>query len=88
MKDVTRRFSEKEIVKFYALFVYASKKSVELEKFKTPSFMIDNALEYFSDIEEYDKAASIKNYFDKNETRIIDFTEEEWELKQILTGKA
>ena len=86
MKDVTRRFSEKEIVKFYALFVYASKKSIELEKFKTPSFMVEHALEYFSDIEEYDKAASIKNYFDKNETRIINFTEEEWAIKKMLTG--
>lgn len=87
MEKITRKFKEKEIIKFYALFVYASKKSRELEKVKTPSFLIDHALAYFSEIEEYDKAAAIKNYFDKNETRIIDFSEEDWELKQMLLGK-
>lgn len=87
MGEIIRNFKEKEIIKFYALFVYTSNKSIELEKVKTPSFLIDNALRYFSEIEEYDKAAVIKNYFNKNETRVIDFSEEDWELKQILLGK-
>lgn len=84
---LTDNFREKEEVKFYALYVYAKNKSSMLEKHKTPTFLLEQALQYFSEIEEFDKAAVVKQYFDKNETRLIEFTKEEWELKQMLSGK-
>lgn len=44
----------------------------------TPTFIVQEAILYFSDREEYEISQIIKNFYDKNPTFFIDISRAEW----------
>jgi len=44
----------------------------------TPTFIIDEAISYFSDKEEYEKCQLIKNFYNENPSFFIDVSRAEW----------
>ena len=44
----------------------------------SPTFIIDEAMSYFSDKEEFEKCQLIKNFYDENPTFFISVSRAEW----------
>jgi hypothetical protein len=44
----------------------------------TPTFIVDEAMSYFSDKEEYETSQTIKKFYDENPSFFIDISRAEW----------
>jgi hypothetical protein len=56
----------------------ANKKKKRIEEELIPTFIIEEALNYFSDLEQYEICQKIKIFFFKNSKYTINITRAEW----------
>jgi len=56
----------------------ANKKKKRIEEELIPTFIIEEALNYFSDLEKYEICQKIKIFFFKNSKYTINITRAEW----------
>lgn len=52
---------------------------------KTPSFLIYESIKFFERKEEFEKCALIKNFFDRNISRVVKITREDYMLFGYLS---
>lgn len=44
----------------------------------TPTFIVEEAIDYFSSLEEYEICKLIKNFYDSNPSFFLDISRDEW----------
>lgn len=70
---------KKEDVLFYNFVAsVASDLSKRIADELTPTFIVDEAIVYFDDREEYEICLIIKNFYDNNPSFFIDSSRSEW----------
>lgn len=77
--EIRGKFIKTEDILFYkcvASVAFDASKRISDEF--TPTFIIEEALEYFSELEEYETCKIIKRFFVENPSFFITTTREEW----------
>lgn len=67
-----------DILMYYGLRDLADNKKQKIAEELIPTFIIEEALIYFCDLEKYEICQKIKTFFQKNSTFIIKSSREEW----------
>ena len=67
-----------DIMMYQGIASLANKKLKKLDEELIPSFIIQESLQYFCELEKYEICQKIKNFFDEHKTYIVDSSREEW----------
>lgn len=69
---------DKDVLYYKCVAAVASDISKRIADELTPTFIVHEAIDYFSSLEEYEVCKSIKNFFDSNPAFFIDISRAEW----------
>jgi hypothetical protein len=67
-----------DILMYHGIYDLASNKLQKVDEELIPTFIIEEALVYFCDLEKYEFCQKIKEFFTMNPTFIITSSREEW----------
>lgn len=70
--------SQVDILAFNGIYDLANNKIKKVDEELIPTFIIEESLVYFCDLEKYEFCQKIKSFFKENPTYVITSTREDW----------
>lgn len=67
-----------DILMYHGIHDLASNKMKKVDEELIPTFIIEEALVYFCDLEKYEFCQKIKEFFKNNPTFVIESSREDW----------
>lgn len=67
-----------DIMMYQGIASLADNKMQKLDEELIPTFIIEEALEYFCNLEKYEICSRIKKFFQTNTSFVVNITREEW----------
>ena len=77
--EINGNIVEKTDIRFYqGIAALACRKMKKIDQEQIPTFIVEEALAYYSQFEKYETCQMIKKYFDKHIKFLVSSTREEW----------
>lgn len=67
-----------DVMMYQGIYALSSNQIKKIDEELIPTFIIEEALVYFCDLEKYEICQSIKKFFQQHPTYVIESSREEW----------